>query len=315
LSSAIELIGNTFSGNIASQTGQGTGGGVLLYNCGNNSQILSNNFINNSGTTSTTYTGWGGGMGMNSDDSMVHSNAFENNTASPVDGNSKGSALFQWYGAPTISNNVIVSNQRGSAVYLGFSNGTFEANRVHENNGTIGLELWYAGAGSGVTITNNIIAKSGTTYSVYGSGTVGNPLTARLYHNTLVGDSTQYGIFLAGYGSANMTNNIVANHTVTGVTKFLPAFTLTQDHTLFWGNASDGERGTSPVDGDPAFINALANDYRINPNSAAKDAGAVSGVTNDIDNDTRPWGSGYDIGADEFVVRGNAGTNLLLLED
>ena len=41
------------------------------------------------------------------------------------------------------------------------------------------------------------------------------------------------------------------------------------------------------------------SDYHIAPGSAAIDAGVNSGVTSDIDGDTRPQGSGYDIGADE----------------
>jgi len=61
--------------------------------------------------------------------------------------------------------------------------------------------------------------------------------------------------------------------------------------------------------GSPSFqaINPLTGDpkldatYHLQIGSAAIDAGVDAGVTTDIDGDTRPWGAGYDIGADEYT--------------
>jgi uncharacterized repeat protein (TIGR01451 family) len=52
--------------------------------------------------------------------------------------------------------------------------------------------------------------------------------------------------------------------------------------------------------GTPAFLSPNSRDYHIGPSSAAINAGVNTGVTEDIDGNPRPLGSGYDIGADEF---------------
>jgi hypothetical protein len=42
--------------------------------------------------------------------------------------------------------------------------------------------------------------------------------------------------------------------------------------------------------------------YHIGPTSAARDAGVAAGIHTDIDGDPRPFGAGYDIGADESLT-------------
>ncbi|MGD2104092.1 MAG: choice-of-anchor Q domain-containing protein, partial [Anaerolineae bacterium] len=51
------------------------------------------------------------------------------------------------------------------------------------------------------------------------------------------------------------------------------------------------------LSGDPK----LDETYRLQPGSAAIDAGVDAGVTIDIDGQTRPYGDHVDVGADEFV--------------
>jgi hypothetical protein len=52
----------------------------------------------------------------------------------------------------------------------------------------------------------------------------------------------------------------------------------------------------NPLTGDPK----LDATYHLQASSAAIDAGVDAGVTLDIDGQVRPWGAGYDIGADEY---------------
>ena len=52
--------------------------------------------------------------------------------------------------------------------------------------------------------------------------------------------------------------------------------------------------------GDPQFVNPAANDFRVQPSSAAVNAGVtISGVMDDFNGLLRPRGSAYDIGAYE----------------
>ena len=96
--------------------------------------------------------------------------------------------------------------------------------------------------------------------------------------------------------------------------------TLNMDHNLFWfpqrqndtilehGNitydaASISTLGTGNIYGDPRFISpawGTDGDYHLQALSPAIDAGAtIASVTNDLDGNPRPIGSGYDIGAYE----------------
>ena len=43
-------------------------------------------------------------------------------------------------------------------------------------------------------------------------------------------------------------------------------------------------------------------DYHIGPGSGAVDTEVGAGVMTDIDGDARPFGAGYDLGADEWVA-------------
>jgi len=53
------------------------------------------------------------------------------------------------------------------------------------------------------------------------------------------------------------------------------------------------------IEADPLFILSRAN-YHLRPDSPCIDAGKDAGVYKDIDGQDRPWGAGFDMGADEF---------------
>jgi hypothetical protein len=181
---------------------------------------------------------------------------------------------------------------------LGYSTSRFESNQVVDNDTSIGVRLYY-GAGDGPALANNVIARSGDrSFSAF--GLAGNPLTATLVHNTLVGPGTGYGVYVeSGYVTLALTNTIVASHTWS-ITNTVPASsTVTADHTLFWVNDHDDIQGTNAVTGDPAFLDPGGGDYHLGLGSAAIDAGVEAGESVDIDGESRPLNLVPDIGADE----------------
>jgi hypothetical protein len=183
------------------------------------------------------------------------------------------------------------------AVYLGYSASHFEGNRVIDNIPMDGVQL-FNGTGSNLMLVNNVIARNGT-HALGAYGYVDYPLTVNLHHNTVVGSGSGYGVYVeTGYVTLSLVNTIIAGNTW-GITNTSPASsTVHANHTLFWANTHDGICGTSPVDGDPAFA---ADGYHLGSScSAAIDAGLSAVVMTDIDGETRPYGHGYDIGADEF---------------
>jgi len=102
-----------------------------------------------------------------------------------------------------------------------------------------------------------------------------------------------------------LTNTILANHTV-GI-YVANGNTATLESTLWNGNTTDwsGEGTINRNDdyaGSPAFVDPDVGDYHIGPGSAAIDRGVDAGIIVDIDGESRPVDTGYDIGADEFSV-------------
>ena len=63
-----------------------------------------------------------------------------------------------------------------------------------------------------------------------------------------------------------------------------------------------GWPGTGNIDEDPLFVGG--GDYHLTASSPCIDTGTDAGVIEDMDCETRPYGPGFDMGADEYVPPG-----------
>ena len=297
------ISGNLIISNVASTAYCGAGGGIYLYpyaNTLNGAQVQFNQVLSNTATTTNLGCAWGGGIYGGPDGVLIQGNVIAGNRANGY-GGGQGAGLYQLSGSAIYLNNLIRGNLgsvSGQAVYLGRSRSHFEGNRVMDNDTTLGIQMSIS-EGGGTTLVNNVVARSGDK-TLVATGYAGNPLTATLLHNTLVGSGSGSGVYVeTGYVTLFLTNTIVVSHTW-GITNTTPASsTVLADHTLFWANAHDGIRGVNPVDGNPAFA---ADGYHILTGSAAYNRGVDAGVTTDIDGDPRPDSCSPDIGADELVT-------------
>ena len=70
------------------------------------------------------------------------------------------------------------------------------------------------------------------------------------------------------------------------------------DLSITYSDIKGGWPGEGNIDENPLFIGLY--DYHLRPESPCVDAGTDGGVYRDIDGQTRPSGSGFDMGADEI---------------
>jgi hypothetical protein len=196
--------------------------------------------------------------------------------------------------------NQVSRNQSGSAsgIYIGDSKDAQLVNNIVWGNSLLEIEDSKA---PGILID----VKTG-----FGSGP---PYDAVLRHNTIVGnlggDGTGIYVEIDEPSTVTMTNNIIVSQTV-GV-YVTEGNTATLEGTLWgageWANDKDWDGDGTVLTGTvnlwelPRFAAPQDGDYHLSSLSAAIDAGVESSVTTDIDLETRPQGSGPDIGADEVA--------------
>lgn len=78
---------------------------------------------------------------------------------------------------------------------------------------------------------------------------------------------------------------------------------ITVDHNIVDGfrGYSDEVKGTDCIEAAPQFVNPSRHDFHLRSTSPAIDSGSPAGApAADFDGNTRPHGTGYDIGAYEF---------------
>jgi len=146
--------------------------------------------------------------------------------------------------------------------------------------------------------TSNDVGSSGGCIRFAGTATV-----AEVYNNTFVdcavdGDPESGAFRFESGAQVIIRNNLIMGKYSNAVA---PPANRTISNNLWFGAGAAPSWDTSPVTGDPRFIDVSVKNYRLGASSAAIDRGvALNGVvTNDYDGNPRPQGSGYDVGAFE----------------
>jgi hypothetical protein len=277
-SSYATLIGNSVVANIALHDGGG-----IASTGSDGITLIENNVISN-----TAYAG-GGGIYMDTSTATLEANTVVSNTSVDLGGGEGGGGLYLWNSTATLSSTSVISNAAawyGGGMFLG------------------------GDSGSQATLVNSVIANNRA--DIAGGGLYIEDSSLRSLHATIArnvgGDGS--GVYVTGYhpgqhSSAALTNTILVSHTI-GI-YVTNGSTATLEATFWgsgaWANIADtvgAVISTTNVTGNPMFVNPNAGDYHIGSTSQAIDMGVNAGITVDIDGESRPAGSSYDIGADEF---------------
>ncbi len=298
--------------------GQDAGGGVYVITATvtfRNNRVFGNAANN------------GGGVYLHRSPSIVELSTFSHNDST------SGGGLYLYTSPATLRKNIIRENNStdsGGGVYLYNSHATLEGNRVLGNTagnygGGVSIvggtpfvggnvvrfnQAKYGGgfdlSGMGGGYTNNVIADNQAEFE--GSGIAARGATAHLLHNTLARNGGPYGIGLYVTKQTNnvvsrliMTNTILVDHNV-GIS-ITAGNSLVVD-TVLWYNTEVTVDKSPTADvtvrnegtADPLFD---TDGYHLRMSSAAIDKALASALPRDVDGDPRPYGNGFDIGADE----------------
>jgi len=299
LSAGSRIENVTVSDNRAPTT-NGEGGGILIVD-GHGVTIVHSILEGNSASAG------GGGMSIWDPDYsavVIEDTAFISNTVSG--GNAEGGGLYAYLAlegeALRMDRIRMQENQaasQGAAIYL---------NKIGSSPTTARL--------TNLLLTGNRTASTAATDSVLAVGR-GYDMALTLAHVTAADNLAPTFLRAVGpYAESELTVTL-SNTLIVSATNAFAADewagdvsihhtnTLTHDVTTLHHTeaGSPSFQATNPLAGDPT----LDATYHLQGGSAAIDAGVDAGVTTDIDGEVRPWGAGYDIGADEYTGSGRLG--------
>ena len=153
------------------------------------------------------------------------------------------------------------------------------------------------------TITNNIIYGNGIGGGGGGGASAGGidiqPTAAtgsRIDFNTVAANAVKASTGVAGGIYCNIpfftgTGNVLAGNLGGGS----PTTTYANDN-----GACTYASSVIQTNLNLGFVNAPTGNFHINSTSSLRDAATVMGPATDVDGESRPYGSAYDIGADEY---------------
>lgn len=204
------------------------------------------------------------------------------------------------------------SDDRGGGLYCSIHSAATVSNCLITGN-----KAWYGGGINSygdLFVTNSII--TGNHAGLYSGGLYIHAGKAEILSSTVADNSTgenSAGIFCME-AEVDVSNSILwgnadpEDHEISVHGSASSPAALSIEHSDIQGGEDDItvapgctlDWGDGNIDADPRFIQK--GDYHLRAWSPCIDAGADVEVDDDIDGNARPWGRGFDIGADEFVL-------------
>ncbi len=239
---------------------------------------------------------------------------------------------ISWFDASSPSENGIIENcmfeySAGNGIhsYMGGINGKFCKDWTIRNNifrsirspqigNTVYAILFWDDSENILVEKNHIIdCDRGIGFGIGMQGNLGGIIRNNfIYHRNII-DNDQKGILLESSPSTNIYNNTIyfnqdvfssIEYRFNSTIEIYVANNLTNKPIL----ARDGARGTDTNNvifaASPWFRNISTGDLHLSSDTLSEvvDQGiAISGLFEDFDSDSRPQGSGVDIGADEYT--------------
>jgi hypothetical protein len=239
---------------VQSASPQNECGAGIRFKGYNGTLVLQNTLVMSS--TCEAGKGKGAGLLVKNGTAFLHNNTFQGNSATSGGGVNIGDGTAMMRSNRFLSNGAFFGgglNIEGGAVtmssnvFLGNEGGPDQGPSILIGGGTVDAE-------------NDIIADSGNNPAGEAVSVWGGTLTAR--HWTLANNGS-YSIKANG-GSAELTNTLVASHTLGG----LSGAGIVAHTTVFYNSGTpcgDGAACTNSLSGDPKFVSTADRDYHIGP--------------------------------------------------
>ncbi len=304
----ISITGNQVKGGNAGTIGGGAYGGGILVEFTDLFKMSDSFIADNTAIAGTAQTGGNAAGGAinatNSGEATFDRMQVINNTATGGNASTSGGNAGTGAGGglyvfatktgtfhATINNSFIADNQayQGSIGVTSLGNGggggvIIQGMKVDINHATIARNH----IGSNLVLGQGLVAEAwdaslpatvNLNYSIIANHTGGNTSSAAVVVDSTSTLTFNRGLFASNDRDTNQYKIPIAHGTINGLTTMLTASTA--------GFVSPGS---------PNY------DYHILPTSPAKDQATGSTTPDDIDSQTRPYGPGYDIGADEYIL-------------
>jgi hypothetical protein len=223
-------------------------------------------------------------------------------------GRSCNSSLFGVVGIYMHIDNVNIEGNLFHSIgrYTAGENGCSPTNTAYEDHD----HAIYVSGSNNYNIINNIFYNNQRGWSIHLYGGTAPSNNFKIQHNTFAfANPYRIGHILIGspgLSNSNIQDNIFYQPQTAGIYVFSGPVSgvtvsknITYGGTIINGSTSGMTLSTNFDNTDPKLVNPGLFDFHLQPTSPAIDA-ASSAVSQDFDSNTRPRGSGYDIGAYEY---------------